>query len=89
MNEKWIIRLMDADNGHLIAAYYTENPSENLKTFYFCKEHGLGINIPKEDDDDKRPEYNNKTSGLIYEIEVGFGNKESYSYIDVWLEDIY
>ena len=86
MNEKWLIRLMDADNEHLIAAYFTENPSENLKTFYFCKEHGLGINIPN--DEKENYEYANKEIGSIYEIEVGFGNKESYSHIDVWLEDI-
>ena len=87
MNEKWLIRLMDADNGHVIAAYHTENPSENLKTFYFCKEHDLGINIPKEEKENY--EYANKTAGSIYEIEVGFGSYVNFSYIDVWLENVY
>ena len=40
-------------------------------------------------DEKENYEYANKEAGSIYEIEVGFGNKESYSYIDVWLEDIY
>lgn len=39
MNEKWLIRLGNCENDNIIAAYYTENPEQNLKTFYFCKEH--------------------------------------------------
>jgi len=87
MNEKWLIRLKDCNNFNMIAAYYTENPSENLKTFYFCKEHDISIKIPH--DLDKRDKYSETEGGSICEIEVGFGNKESYSYIDVWLENIY
>ena len=88
MNEKWLIRLKDCENNDLIAAYYTENPTENLKTFYFCKEHDLEINIPN-DYDNENYKYANKEAGSIYDIEVGFGNHETYSYIDVWLENIY
>ena len=87
MNEKWLIRLNDCENDNMIAAYYTENPSENLKTFYFCKEHNLGIKLPLIDD--KNNKYINKEAGSIYDIEVGFGNDETYSYIDIWLENIY
>lgn len=87
MNEKWLIRLMDCDNSNMIAAYHTENPSENLKTFYFCKEHGIGIKTPHNFD--KKNKYSEKESGGIYDIEVGFGNEETYSYIDVWLENVY
>jgi hypothetical protein len=89
MNEKWLIRLLDCSNEHLIAAYFTDNPSESLKTFYFCKEQKININIPKENDDDKKYEYSDKNSGSIYDIEVGFGTKIAYCYIDIWLEDIY
>ena len=88
MNEKWLIRLMDCENEHLIAAYFTENPTENLKTFYFCKEHNLGINIPDDNGGKGEYEYANKTAGSIYEIEVGFGSHVNFSYIDVWLENI-
>ena len=87
MNEKWLIRLKDFDNSNMIAAYYTENPSENLKTFYFCKEHGIGIKIPHKLD--KIDKYSEKEGGDIYDIEVGFGDKETYSYIDIWLENVY
>lgn len=76
---------MDCENEHLIAAYFTENPAENLKTFYFCKEHNLGINIP----DDVEKEYANKEGGSIDEIKVGFGSHINFSYIDVWLENVY
>lgn len=88
MNEKWLIRLYDYENDNMIAAYFTENPSENLKTFYFCKEHDLKIKLPQHDDD-KNNKYINKEAGSIYDIEVGFGNDVSYSYIDVLLEGIY
>lgn len=88
MIEKWLIRLYDADNGHMIASYYTENPEQNLKTFYFCKEHDMDLHIPDNYKDDNY-EYNNSTAGSIYEINVGFGNDETFSYIDIWLENIY
>lgn len=86
-NEKWLIRLNDYENDNMIAAYYTENPSETLKTFYFCKEHNLTINLPKDYNENNK--YIDKEAGSIYDIEVGFGNEETYSYIDIWLEDIY
>ena len=57
-------------------------------SFYFCKEHNLGINIPK-DTEKEEYEYANKTAGSIYEIEVGFGSHVNLSYIDVWLENVY
>lgn len=87
MNDKWLIRLKDCDNDDMIAAYHTENPTESLKTFYFCKEHDIDIIIPH--DFNKRDNYAKKESGRIYDIKVGFGNEETYNYIDVWLEDIY
>ena len=86
--EKWLIRLNDADKDTMIAAYYTENPEQQLKTFYFCKEHDISINIP-HDYDNENYKYADKEAGSIYNIEVGFGNHETYSYIDVWLENIY
>ena len=84
MNEKWLIRLFDSTNEHLLAAYFTELPSENLKTFYFCREHGIGIKIPRDLEKET-----DKEGGSICEIEVGFGDKGTYSHIDVWLENVY
>lgn len=83
MNEKWLIRLFDSTDKRFLAAYFTEIPSENLKTFYFCREHGISIKIPDVEKD------TNKEGGSICEIEVGFGDKDTYSHIDVWLENIY
>ena len=88
MNDDWLIRFMDDSNGNMIAAYHTKNPAENLKTFYFCKEHSdIDIKIPHLFNESN--DYDKKESGRICGIEVGFGNKETYSHIDVWLEDIY
>ena len=86
--DKWLIRLKDCKNDNMIAAYYTENPEQHLKTFYFMKEHDIPLNIPK-DYDNKKYKYNDKDAGTIYDVEVGFGGKRTYCYIDVWLEDIY
>ena len=88
MENKWLVRLFDCSNENMIAAYYTETPSESLKTFHFCKEHGIDIHIPENF---KKEDciYNDKEAGSIYEIHVGFGNEESYCYIDIWLEDVY
>ena len=88
MNEKWLIRLMDWKNDFLIASYFTENPEQNLKTFYFCKEHDLQLYIPKELDNE-RYKYNDAEAGSIEEITVAFGNRDTYSCIDVYLRDIY
>ena len=89
MQEKWLIRLINSDeNNDLIAAYYTENPKQQLETFYFCKGHDIPIQIP-DDFENKNYKYNDKEAGLIYEIEVGFGNEETYCTIDVYLEKIY
>lgn len=89
MQEKWLIRLIDAEeNDYMIAAYYTEFPEQQLKTFYFCKEHEININIP-HDLDNKNYKYNDKEAGSIYDIEVHFGNKDTYCTIDVFLERIY
>lgn len=87
MTDKWLIRLYDADNGPMIAAYYTENPEQNLKTFYFCKEHDISIHLPEFENENKS--YEGKEAGSIYEIKVHFGNDKTYCTIDVWLEDIY
>ena len=86
--EKWLIRLKDCKNDDLIAAYYTENPKQQLETFYFCKQHDIDIQIPN-DYENENYKYNDKEAGLIYEIEVGFGNEETYCTIDVYLEKIY
>ena len=87
MNEKWLIRLMDANKENMITAYFTENPEQSLKTFYFCKEHGIPINIPNSEDENYR--YADKTAGSISEIEIGFGNRDSYCYIDIWMDRIW
>lgn len=85
---KTLIRLYDAKNDNMISAFYTDNPSEFLKTYYFCKENDISINIP-HDLDNENYKYNHLTAGTIMEIEVGFGGHSNIPYIDVWLEDIY
>ena len=91
MQEKWLIRLFNAENNDLIAAYYSENPEAQLKTFYFCQNHNIHIYIPDELDNENY-KYHNKECGSmfgsIYDIEVYFGNKDTYCSIDIWLEDI-
>ena len=86
--DKWLIRLYDADEGPMICAYYTHNPEQQLKTFFFCKEHNIPIGIP-DDEENENYKYNDKEAGTIYEIKVGFGNHDTYCTIDVWLEKIY
>lgn len=86
--DKWLIRLKDCKNDYMIAAYYTINPEQQLKIFYFMKENDIPLSIPK-DLDNENYKYNNKEAGSIYDIEVCFGNKHTYCCIDVWLEDIY
>ena len=86
--EKWLIRLKDCKNDNLIAAYYTDNPKAQLETFYFMKEHDMDLGIT-ENLDDENYKYKNKEAGHINDIVVCFGGYGSYSYIDVWLEDIY
>lgn len=86
---KTLIRLYDAKNDNMISAFYTDNPSEFLKTYYFCKENDISINIP-HDLDNENYKYNHLTAGTIMEIEVGFGGTGgTVPHIDVWLEDIY
>ena len=86
---KTLIRLYDAKNDNMISAFYTDNPSEFLKTYYFCKENDISINIP-HDLDNENYKYNHLTAGTIMELEVGFGGAGgTIPYIDVWLEDIY
>lgn len=92
MQEKWLIRLKDADcdkeYDDLIAAYYTENPKQQLETFYFCKEHDINLNLPNNSEE-KSDSYKDKEAGSIYDIEIGFGSRDTYCYIDIWLENIY
>lgn len=86
---KTLIRLYDAKNDNMISAFYTDNPSEFLKTYYFCKENDISINIP-HDLDNENYKYNHLTAGTIMEIEVGFGGTGgTVPHVDVWLEDIY
>ena len=87
--DKTLVRLYDADNGNMIAAFYTCNPSEFLKTYYFCKENDIEIYIPN-DFDNENYRYNEKEAGNIMEINVNFGGAGgTIPCIDVWLEDIY
>lgn len=86
---KTLVRLYDAENNNMIAAFYTDNPSEFLKTYYFCKENDISINIP-HDFDNENYKYNDKEAGTIMELEVSFGGAGgTIPCIDVWLEDIY
>ena len=87
--DKTLVRLYDADNNNMIAAFYTNNPSEFLKTYYFCKENDISINIPHNLDNENY-RYNEKEAGNIMEINVNFGGAGgTIPCIDVWLEDIY
>ena len=88
MQEKWLIRLYDSDNDYLITSYYTENPEQQLKTFYFCKENDIPLGIPN-DFENENYKYNDKEAGSIYDITVHFGSNIAYCTIDIWLEDIY
>lgn len=86
---KTLVRLYDAKNDNMISAFYTNNPSEFLKMYYFCKENDININIP-HDLDNENYKYNHLTAGTIMEIEVSFGGAGgTIPCIDVWLEDIY
>ena len=54
---KTLVRLYDAENNNMIAAFYTDNPSEFLKTYYFCKENDISINIPHDFDNENYIRY--------------------------------
>lgn len=81
-----LIRLMDCDE-YMITAFYTENGSDFLKQYQFCKINEISIVLPcylKEPN-----KYSNCISGYIDDIVVRFGGNESVPSIDVLLADIY
>ena len=74
MNEV-LIRLKDANNEHsMLSAFYTNNPSEYLKMYYFCQKNDIPISL-----------HNTDIQGFIKEIEVFFGGDENLPCIDVWI----
>ena len=75
-NNKVLIRLKDISNENsMIEYFYTENPSEFLKMYIFCKEKDIFIS-----------DNNKEKLGKIKDIEVFFGGKEEFPCIDVWVE---
>ena len=71
-----LIRLKDCENenGRMIAAFYTEKPAEFLKMYLIMKKEEIPI------------VYNDEIQGVIEDIEIGFGDKETFSYIDLWID---
>ena len=85
MEDKWLVRLMDADKGNFIVAYYSVSPEQDLKTFYFCKEKNIEIQIPNEG---RKGTYKDGSFGFINDIEVIFGGHETVCTINIWLEEV-
>ena len=74
MNEI-LIRLKDVNNERsMLSAFYTNNPSEYLKMYDFCKKNDIPISLNKD------------ITGSIEEIEVFFGGRDDISCIDVWID---
>lgn len=77
MNEV-LIRLKDINNEHnMLSAFYTNNPSEYLKMYDFCKKSDIPISLDNSGKD---------IQGFIEDIEVFFGGGDNIPCIDVWIK---
>lgn len=76
-NDKTLIRLKNIKEENMLAAFYTKNPSEFLKMYYFCKENDIPLSLNQFQED---------VEGTIEEIIVYFGDEETFPCIDVWIE---
>ena len=76
MYNNFLIRLIEINTEKMLAAFYTEKSDMFLKTYYFCKEKEIELNINQY----------NKTPYLIKNIIVNFGDDKYYSSIDVYVE---
>ncbi len=70
-----LIRLKDASNeNNMLAAFYTNNPSEYLKMYYFCKKNDISLKVSESD-----------IQGTIKDIEISFGGGDNIPCIDIWI----
>lgn len=81
--EYTLIRLKDVKNDHTIRVFYTEDPLKFLKLYKYMEENDIDIDI---DYDCKNNDPYSDTVGEIQDIVVGFGGKNTFPYIDIWVE---
>ena len=78
MGNKTLVRLKDTENEYnMISCFYTEQPSEILKLYYFCKNNNIPIHY--------KPENKNEIIGTIEDIEVRFGDEDTFQCINIWI----
>ncbi len=71
-----LIRLKDVNNEHsMLSAFYTNNPSEYLKMYNFCKKNDIPLSL-----------YDKDIQGSIEDIKVFFGGGENIPCIDIWID---
>lgn len=81
-----LIRLYDMKTNSLIRAFYTKETKAILDMYTFAIKNDIEVSIPYNDNSEEK--YNN-TNAYIKEIEMGFGNEDSYPYINFWAEVSY
>ena len=83
MINKTLIRLKNYNNDNIISTFYTENPSEFLKLYFFCKVNSIPLSANHTFNND---EISEEINGKICEIKVFFGGGEYIPYIDIWID---
>ena len=83
MINKTLIRLKNYNNDNIISTFYTENPSEFLKLYFFCKANSIPLSANHTFNND---EISEEINGEICEIKVFFGGGEYIPYIDIWID---
>lgn len=83
-NDKILVKLMNEEDESMIRAFYTSNPTEILKMYYFAKENEIDISVPCNDDGDK----DRYTDEIFYieDITIVFGNTNTFNVINIWVK---
>ncbi len=87
MNDKFLIRLMDNENGMMIQAFYSTHITELLNFYLTAKENDIEIDIPYnyEVEHDK---YGGKFA-YVKDVRITFGNHVTYTCLNVYVEVMY